>query len=82
MESMKRKLRKELRELKKGRINKEDYVIKRKNYKEWCKTQKKHEEAEEEKIKNIKSEKEAWKYRNKYRKKKSEGPSKNIQIDN
>ena len=74
---MKRKLRKELRELKKGRISREDYVIKRRNYKEWCEAQKKkHAEAEEEKIKNIRSEKEAWKYINKYRKKKSEGSSK------
>lgn len=31
---MKRKLRKELRELKKGRISKEDYEIKRRKYKE------------------------------------------------
>ena len=57
---MKRKLRKELRELKKGRISREDYVIKRRNYKEQCEIQKK--KHEEEKIKNIRSEKEAWKY--------------------
>ena len=33
---MKRKLRKELKELNKGWISKEDYVIKRRKYKEWC----------------------------------------------
>jgi len=33
---MKRKLRKELKELNKGWINKEDYMIKRRKYKEWC----------------------------------------------
>lgn len=79
---MKRKLRKELRELKKGRINKEDYEIKRRKYKEWYEAQKKkHKEAKEEKIRNSRSEKETWKYINKYRKKKSEGPNKDIQID-
>ena len=38
---MKRKLRKKLRELKKKRISKEDYVIKRRKHKEWCEAQKK-----------------------------------------
>ena len=47
-------------------------MIKRRNYKEWCEAQKKHEKAEKEKIKNIKSEKEAWKYINKYRNQRSQ----------
>lgn len=46
----------------------------RRKHKEWCKVQKsRHENEEEEKIRNIKSEAEAWKYINKYRNKKTEG---------
>lgn len=44
----------------KKRRNKEENPRKRKEYREWCREQKKHEE--EEKIRNIKSETEAWKY--------------------
>lgn len=62
----------------KKRRNKEEYPRKRKEYREWCREQK-HEK--EEKIRNIKSETEAWKYINKYRKKKTERISENINID-
>lgn len=60
------------------------YVRKRKEYREQCKEQKKkHEEEEEEekRIRNIKSEAEAWKYINKYRKKKTERISEKINIE-
>ncbi|XP_018307231.1 trichohyalin-like [Mycetomoellerius zeteki] len=64
----KRELRKTLRDLRKRKINSEVYVTKRKAYREWCKEQKKkHEREEENKIRNIKSETEAWKYINKFR---------------
>lgn len=54
---------------------------KRKEYKKWCKEQKKKHEKEEEQIRNIKSEAAAWKYINKYRKKKTEMISESINID-
>lgn len=53
---------------------------KRREYREWCKQQKKKHE-EEERILNIKSEAEAWKYINKYRKKKTERISEEINIE-
>lgn len=63
-----------MRDWKKGRIGKEEYVRERRKHKEWCKVQKsRHENEEEEKIRNIKSEAEAWKYINKYRNKKTVG---------
>lgn len=78
----KKELRRVLRELKKRRIDKEEYVRKRREYREWCKEQKKkHEEEEEERIRNIKSEADAWKYINKYRKKKTERISEKINIE-
>ncbi|XP_025997477.2 golgin subfamily A member 6-like protein 6 [Solenopsis invicta] len=40
----KRELRKMLRNLKKGRIDRKDYIARRKEYKEWCKEQKKRHE--------------------------------------
>lgn len=69
-----------MRELKNRRIDKEEYVRKRREYREWCKEQKKKHE-EEERILNIKSEAEAWKYINKYRKKKTERISEKINIE-
>ncbi|XP_012535403.1 golgin subfamily A member 6-like protein 6 [Monomorium pharaonis] len=78
----KRYLRAMMRRMKKGKISREDYVQKRKHYKEWCKEEKKrHEEKEERKIKNISTEKEAWKYINKYRKKR-EGIDEEIELGN
>lgn len=64
----------------KKRRNKEEYPRKRKEYREWYREQKKKHEKEE-KIRNIKSETEAWKYINKCRKKKTERISENINID-
>ncbi|XP_070162472.1 golgin subfamily A member 6-like protein 22 [Polyergus mexicanus] len=66
----KRELRKELRRMKKGKINREEYIGKRREYKIWCDNEKKkHEKEEEKKIKLIRTEEKAWKYINKYRKK-------------
>lgn len=56
--------------MKKGKINREKYIRKRKEYKIQCDNEKnKHEKEEEEKRKLIRTEEEAWKYINKYRKK-------------
>lgn len=78
----KRELGKVLRDLKKEKINREEYIAKRKEYKEWCKEQKKiHEEIEEDKIRNIKNETEAWKFINKYRRKRIEKINKDIQME-
>lgn len=44
-------------------------VQKRKNYKIWCKEERRHEKEEERKIKSICTEKEAWRYINKYKRK-------------
>lgn len=67
----KRLLRKELRKWKKNKIGREDYVKKRKEYREWCEEKrKKHEEEEQERIDRIKNESEAWKYINRFRKRK------------
>ncbi|TGZ50575.1 hypothetical protein DBV15_11466, partial [Temnothorax longispinosus] len=78
----KRRLRRLMRDWKKGRIGKEEYVRERKEHKEWCKEQNgRHKIEEEEKIRNIKNEAEAWKYINKYRKKKAEGISEQIHMD-
>ncbi|XP_067209997.1 uncharacterized protein [Linepithema humile] len=76
----KRELKKELKKLEKGKINKKKYVEKRKEYRKWCEEEKrKHEEEEEQKIKLIRTEKEAWKYINKFRKKR-EGIDENIEM--
>lgn len=39
-----------LREVKKGKISREEYVRKRKEYKAWCEEEKKYEAEEEKKI--------------------------------
>jgi len=50
----KRGLRRALRDLKKGKIEKEEYVQRRREYRKWCEEQKKrYEEEEEAKIGNI-----------------------------
>ncbi|XP_011862183.1 PREDICTED: putative golgin subfamily A member 6-like protein 6, partial [Vollenhovia emeryi] len=78
----KRRLRRLMREWKKGRIGKDEYVKERKEHKEWCKEQKRRHESEEvEKIRKVKNEAEAWKYINKYRKRKAEGISEEIQME-
>lgn len=70
----KRELRKEMRRFRGGKINREEFVKKRKEHRKWCAEEKERYEREEmEKIKLIKSESEAWKYINKYRGKKRGG---------
>ena len=67
-ETKKRELRRKLGKLKRGKISREVYIEKRREYKEWCnKERKRHEKEEEEKIRAVKTEEEAWKYINKYR---------------
>lgn len=49
-----------LRKWRKGKINQQKYIQKRKNYKIWCNDErKKHEKEEERKIRNICTDKEA-----------------------
>lgn len=51
-------------------INKEEYIRIRRDYRRWCEEErKKHEKEEERKIRMIRTEKEAWQYINKYRRK-------------
>lgn len=67
----KRELRRELKKLKKGKITKEEYVNKRKDYRKWCtKERSEFEKKEEEKLRSIRTEEEVWRYINKFRKKK------------
>lgn len=81
MEGKKRELKKELKKLKKGKIDRETYVERRKEYRKWCdRERKRHEKEEEETIKAIRTEEEAWKYINKYRKRR-EGIDESIEID-
>lgn len=52
-EKEKKELKKELKQIKRKETGKEEYVKRRKEYKEWCeKERRKHEEEEEIKIKN------------------------------
>lgn len=61
----------ELRRMKKGKTSREGYIRKKKEYKAWCEEEKeKYEQEEKEKIRSIKTEEKAWKYINKFRKKK------------
>lgn len=77
----KRGLKRELTRMKKGKINREEYVKKKKEYKAWCKEKKeRYEKEEEKKIKSIKTEEEAWKYINKFRKKR-ERVDENIKLE-
>ncbi|XP_036144952.1 UPF0329 protein ECU05_1680/ECU11_0050-like [Monomorium pharaonis] len=65
----KRELRRDMRKMKKEKISKEEYIRKKKEYKVWYEEEReKHEREEEERIKLIGSEKEVWKYINKFRK--------------
>ncbi|KAK2574800.1 hypothetical protein KPH14_012991, partial [Odynerus spinipes] len=69
----KRKLRKKLRDWKKGKCNKEELWQERKEYKEWCEfKRRKLIEEEEVKLYNIKSEKEVWSYINRFRRRREE----------
>lgn len=66
----KRRLRRELRRIKKRKTSREEYIKKRNEYKAWCKIEReRYEKEEEERIESIKTEEEAWKYINRYRKK-------------
>lgn len=49
VEDRKKVFEKKLREVKKGKISREEYVRKRKEYKAWCEEGKKKYEAEEKK---------------------------------
>lgn len=65
----KRELKKELKRMKKEKISREEYIGKRREYKKWCEEErKKYEKEEEKKINLIRTEEEAWKYINKYKK--------------
>ena len=65
----------------KGKIDREEYVKKRKEYKGWCEEERKrHREEEEEKIKAIRTEEKAWKYINRGRKRR-EKIDENIEMD-
>lgn len=77
----KRDLRKELRKMRKGKIRKEEFIRKRKEYRRWCEQEKeKHRREEENKIREIRTEEEAWKYINKFRKKR-EGIDESIDME-
>lgn len=66
----KREVRKILRQFRKGKVEKEQYLEKKKEYKEWCREKgERHEEKEEIKLRGVKTEAEAWKYINRYKKK-------------
>ena len=59
------RVKKGIKKTKKRRISREEFWGKRKMYKEWCeKEREKYERREEEKIRMIKTESEAWKYIN------------------
>lgn len=64
----KRKLRRKMRKWRRGKCEMEEFLRKRK---EWCREKRReHERQEEEKIKRVRTEQEAWKYINRFRKRK------------
>ena len=64
----KREMRRKMRKFMKGKCSREALIEGKRAFKQWCKQRKeRHEEEEMEKIKKIKTEQEAWKYINKYR---------------
>lgn len=76
----KKELRKELKKLKKGKINKEEYI--KKEYRAWCdKKRERYEMEEEEKLRLIKTEEEAWNYINKFRKRKEKVDKKKQKVE-
>jgi len=77
----KRELRKAMRDLKKKKISRKDFIVKRREYKECKIREKEHAEEEEVKIRSIRSEAEAWKYINKYKDKRAERISEDIEMD-
>lgn len=67
--------------MRRGKIEKEEFIKKRKEYRNWCEEEKERlKKEEEERINSIRTEEEAWKYINKFRKKR-EGIGKNIGIE-
>jgi hypothetical protein len=64
----KRGVRRKLTRFRKGKCSREEYLEEKKTFKQWCKQRKeKHEEEEMEKINIINTEQEAWRYINKFR---------------
>lgn len=57
-----------LRKMKGEIIKKEEYIKKKKEYRTWCKEEKRKREKEEERIRQIGTEGEAWKYIKRFRK--------------
>lgn len=69
MERKEEKTKKKMRKWRRGKCEMEEYLKERKEYKIWCREKKKeYERQEEEKIRKIKTEQEAWKYINRFRK--------------
>lgn len=65
----KRELRRKMRKWWRGKCKMEEFLRKRKEYKECCREKRReHERQEKEKIKRIRTEQEAWKYINRFRK--------------
>ncbi|XP_050494320.1 golgin subfamily A member 6-like protein 6 [Bombus huntii] len=64
----KREIRRKMTKFRKGKCSREEFIEEKKEFKQWCEQRKeKQEEEEMEKLKKIKTEQEAWKYINKYR---------------
>ena len=81
MEGEKREIGKMLKKWRKGKIEREEYVERRREYRRWYEEErKKHVKEKEEKIRAIKTEEEAWKYINRYRKRK-ERIDENIEME-
>ncbi|XP_050469789.1 uncharacterized protein LOC126863566 [Bombus huntii] len=67
----KREIRRKMTKFRKGKCSREEFIEEKKAFKQWCKQRnEKQEEEEMEKINKIKTEQEAWKYINKYRRRK------------
>jgi hypothetical protein len=70
-EQLKKEAVKALREWKRGKINRNSFLVAKRRYRERCREKKKQEwEREEKEMKEIRTEKEVWKYINRERKKK------------
>ncbi|XP_033362525.1 golgin subfamily A member 6-like protein 22 [Bombus vosnesenskii] len=63
-----REIRRKMTKFRKGKCSREEFIEEKKALKQWCKQRKeKQEEEEMEKINKLKTKQEAWKYINKYR---------------
>ncbi|XP_033175429.1 golgin subfamily A member 6-like protein 22 [Bombus impatiens] len=68
LKERKREIRRKMTKFRKGKCSREEFIEEKKALKQWCKRRKeKQEEEEMEKINKLKTEQEAWKYINKYR---------------